>query len=64
MVGAETGSANVMTANVAPVPTAYIDGQIVIIQKAAFDNNGPMTGNIEEAGHPSYRQHGRYPAGG
>jgi hypothetical protein len=49
-VGAETGSANVHDPNVAPVPTAYIDGQIVIIQKAAFDNNGPMTGNIERLG--------------
>lgn len=53
MVGADTGSANVLTANVTPVPTAYIDGQIFIIQKVAAANNGGMTGNIQGLGsHP------------
>lgn len=53
MVGVDTGSANVVTANVLPAPSAYADGQVFIIQKMAADNNGPMTGNIETLGtHP------------
>ncbi|MBZ9683195.1 hypothetical protein LB531_21290 [Mesorhizobium sp. CO1-1-2] len=53
MVGVDAGSANVVTANVLPAPSAYADGQVFFIQKAAFDNNGPMTGNIESLGsHP------------
>ncbi|UCI22646.1 hypothetical protein FJ970_32460 (plasmid) [Mesorhizobium sp. B2-1-8] len=53
MVGVDTGSANVVTANVVPVPSAYADGQVFIIQKMAADNNGAMTGNIESLGsHP------------
>lgn len=53
MVGADTGSANVVTANVLPAPSAYVDGQVFLIQKAALDNNGAMTGNIESLGsHP------------
>ncbi len=53
MVGVDTGSANVVTANVLPAPSAYVDGQVFLIQKAAFDNNGAMTGNIEALGaHP------------
>lgn len=45
-VGTDAGSANVMTATVTPVPTAYNDGAIFLIQKAAFTNNGVMTGKI------------------
>lgn len=53
MVGVDTGSANVVTANVIPAPGAYADGQVFFIQKAAFDNNGAMTGNIETLGSHS-----------
>ncbi|MGX5803488.1 hypothetical protein ACWGS9_19885 [Bradyrhizobium sp. Arg314] len=53
MVGVDTGSANVLTATVTPVPSAYADGQIFVIQKAAAANNGAMTGNIAGIGtHP------------
>ncbi|TIR37892.1 MAG: hypothetical protein E5X27_16440, partial [Mesorhizobium sp.] len=53
MVGTDAGSANVCTATVLPGPSAYVDGQIFVVQKAAFDNNGAMTGNIDGLGtHP------------
>jgi hypothetical protein len=53
MVGLDTGSANVVTANVLPAPSAYADGQLYIIQKVATPNNGSMTGNIQTLGsHP------------
>ncbi|TIR07986.1 MAG: hypothetical protein E5X32_13210, partial [Mesorhizobium sp.] len=53
MVGVDSGSANVVTANVLPAPSAYVDGQVFLIQKSAFDNNGAMTGNIDGLGtHP------------
>lgn len=50
LVGADTGSANVVTANVVPAPSGYADGQIFVILKSAFANNGAMTGNIQSLG--------------
>lgn len=53
VVGTDAGSANVCTATVLPAPSAYVDGQIFVVQKSAFDNNGAMTGNIDGLGtHP------------
>ena len=65
MAGVDTGAANVVTANVTPVPTAYADGQVFIIQKAAAANNGPMTGNIDALGsHPIVNMDGSGLTGG
>lgn len=50
LIGVDTGSANVLTANVTPAPGAYQDGQVFIIQKVASANNGNMTGNIQSLG--------------
>lgn len=49
-VGTDTGSANVLTANVSPAPTAYLNGAIYIVQKIGTANNGAMVGNIQSLG--------------
>lgn len=49
-VGTDTGGANVLTANVSPAPTAYINGAIYIVQKIGTANNGAMVGNIQSLG--------------
>jgi hypothetical protein len=49
-VGTDTGSANVLTANVSPAPTAYLNGAIFIVQKIGTANNGAMVGNIQSIG--------------
>ncbi|MGO4337880.1 phage tail protein [Labrys sp. KB_33_2] len=49
-VGTDTGGANVLTANVSPAPTAYLNGAIFIVQKIGTANNGAMVGNIQSLG--------------
>ncbi|WP_454813756.1 phage tail protein [Labrys neptuniae] len=49
-VGTDTGGANVLTADVSPAPTAYLNGAIYIVQKIGTANNGAMVGNIQSLG--------------